>query len=99
MINFKEKIAGLLEPHAAGLTEETLAAMIEIPQESRMGDYAFPCFRLAKTMKKAPPLIAQEIAQKLESAGLFDKVEAVNAYVNLFLSRRALLQAAITAVV
>ena len=46
-----------------------------------------PCFKLAKAMRKAPPMIAQSIAEKLKDSEIFEKVESVNAYVNMFLSR------------
>ena len=92
MINLKEKIAAILAGTVEGLTVEDIRDMIEIPADSRMGDYAFPCFRLAKTLRKAPPMIAQGIAEKLQGNGLFEKVENVNAYVNMFLSRKAFMQ-------
>lgn len=87
MINFKEKIAALLVETVEGLTVEEIRDMIEIPTDSKMGDYAFPCFKLAKLLRKAPPMIAQGIAEKLQGGEIFDKVENVNAYVNMFLSK------------
>ncbi|MDF2654963.1 MAG: arginine--tRNA ligase [Bacillota bacterium] len=87
MINFKEKIAGVLAEAIEGLAQEEIKDMLEIPADSKMGDYAFPCFKLAKVMRKAPPMIAQGIAEKLQGNELFAKVESVNAYVNMFLSR------------
>ena len=67
--------------------------LIEVPQDESMGDYALPCFRLAKVLRKAPPMIAADIAEKLNAAvegdseSVIDKVVQVNAYVNVFLSR------------
>lgn len=87
MLNMKEKIAGLLAEHIEGLTAEEIAKMIEIPQDSKMGDYAFPCFRLAKTMRKAPNMIAADLAGKIAENSIFAKVENVNAYLNMFLDR------------
>jgi arginyl-tRNA synthetase len=52
-----------------------------------MGDYAFPCFRLAKTMRKAPQMIAADIADRVSGGEFFEKVENVNAYVNFFIDR------------
>ena len=65
MVNFKEEIAGLISREVEGLTAEEAATMVEIPQDEKMGDYAFPCFRLAKILRKAPPLIAADIALSL----------------------------------
>ena len=87
MINYKEKIAELLSTAVEGLTAEELLNMIEVPADRKMGDYAFPCFRLAKVLRKAPPMIAKDIAEKISHADLFANVEQVNAYVNMFLSR------------
>lgn len=60
---------------------------IEIPKEKTMGDYAFPCFRLAKTMRKAPSLIAQDVAARLAESEILEKVEAVGPYVNMFVDK------------
>ncbi|MDD3169858.1 MAG: hypothetical protein PHC91_10420 [Eubacteriales bacterium] len=92
MINFKEKVAAVLAGTIEGLTAEEIRDMIEIPADSKMGDYAFPCFKLAKVLRKAPPMIAQEIADKLKNGEAFEKVENVNAYVNMFLSRKVFMQ-------
>jgi arginyl-tRNA synthetase len=96
-LDFKEKIAKLLAERIAAQSADELREMIEIPQESRMGDYAFPCFRLAKALRKAPPLIAGEIAGDLCGAELFERVEAVNGYVNMFLKKSALIGAVLAA--
>ena len=52
-----------------------------------MGDYAFPCFRLAKVMRKAPQMIAADITESIKGESLFSDVQQVNAYVNMFLSK------------
>ena len=72
---------------AAGLDDKTIAELIEIPKERSRGDYAFPCFVLAKAMKKNPNEIAREIAGKIKSKD-FEKVEAVGPYVNFFLDSK-----------
>ena len=72
---------------AAGLDDKTIAELIEIPKERSRGDYAFPCFVLAKAMKKNPNEIAREIAGKIKSK-YFEKVEAVGPYVNFFLDSK-----------
>lgn len=92
MVNFKEEIAKLIAEHIDGLSAEEIHGMLEVPQASNMGDYAFPCFKLAKTLRKAPPLIAADIAAKIEGSQLFEKVEQVNAYVNMFVSKEELVR-------
>ncbi len=90
MIDYKKKIAELIaEDDALQMTADQIAEWIEIPADQSMGDYAFPCFRLAKTLRKAPPLIAQEVAARIEGSGIFEKVNPVNAYVNMFLNKKA----------
>ncbi len=87
MISYKEKIADILAPHIEGLEAGEIMSMIEKPADSKMGDYAFPCFKLAKVLRKAPPLIAKSIAEAVKDDDMFEKVENVNAYVNMFISR------------
>ncbi len=87
MINYREKIADILAPHIEGLERDEILPMIEVPAESSKGDYAFPCFKLAKIMRKAPPMIAKGIAEAIEGEKMFQKVESVNAYVNMFMSK------------
>ncbi len=87
MVNFKEEIAKLIAQQVEGLEPSEIEAMVEVPQDAKMGDYAFPCFKLAKTLRKAPPLIAKGIAAGLDGNPLFEKVEQVNAYVNMFISK------------
>lgn len=89
MINYIEEIADILLEAMGGdsLSREEVVSMIEIPQDEKMGDYAFPCFKLAKVLRKAPPLIAADIAESIQGFDLFEKVESVNAYVNMFISR------------
>lgn len=95
MVDFKQLIAEELKKTIESLGLEEIENMIEIPPESHLGDYAFPCFKLAKTMKKAPNLIAQEIGETLGNLAFVHRVEPVNAYVNIFLSREALAKVAI----
>lgn len=98
MIDFKKEIAEIIAKNLEGLTEDEIKSMIEIPQDQSMGDYAFPCFRLAKTMRKAPNLIAAELAEKLQGQQLFSEVSPVNAYVNMFVSREEMMKSTVSEV-
>lgn len=86
MIDFKEEIAKQISEKCEGLQREEVKRAIEIPTDSKMGDYAFPCFKLAKVFRKSPQLIAEDIAEKLSDSDIFSKVEQVNAYVNMFIN-------------
>ncbi|MBQ9059813.1 MAG: arginine--tRNA ligase [Firmicutes bacterium] len=89
MNNYTEKIANRLAPHIECLEEAEIRDMIETPADSSMGDDALPCFKLARVLRKAPPMIAKGIAEAIADEPMFAKVEQVNAYVNMFLAREA----------
>ncbi|KEK25072.1 arginine--tRNA ligase [Bacillus gaemokensis] len=76
----------LSETLSAELSLEQIIDFIETPKQDEFGDAAFPCFMLAKQYKKAPAVIAKEIAEKLDDP-FFTKVEAVGPYVNVFFNR------------
>lgn len=99
MVNFKEEIAKLISDQVEGLSTEEIQSMIEVPQDTKMGDYAFPCFKLAKTLRKAPPLIAKGIAEAISENPMFEKVEQVNAYVNMFISKEEMAKDTLTEVI
>lgn len=89
MKNIKNEIAEILAKQIEGLSVNEIESMLEIPADNTHGDYAFPCFKLAKTLHKAPPMIAAEIAEKLKGEKLFEKVEQVNAYINMFIDKKS----------
>ena len=96
MIDFKKVIAESLAKPLEKSVEE-IENMIEIPKESSMGDYAFPCFSLAKELRKAPQMIAADLKEKVEiDANKIEKVEVVGAYLNFFVSEKALAQTVLT---
>ena len=86
---FKEKIIQLLQKETK-LPIADINAVIEIPPTLDLGDYAFPCFILAKKLKKAPPQIAQELAAKF-SKKLSKEIESIQvkgAYINFFINKK-----------
>lgn len=72
---------------ACGVAADEIAAAIEVPANSDMGDYAYPCFKLAKVLRKAPPLIAQEIGEKLQLPVGISEMKIVGAYINFFMDK------------
>ena len=68
-----------------------LSDFVEVPKEKSNGDFSFPCFKLAKNLKKAPQMIAEELKTSLESKTdfmeLFDKVDVVNGFLNFYVSK------------
>ena len=87
MLNVKEQIAKLLASNIEGMEADDIEKIIEIPSDSSMGDYAFPCFKLAKLLRKAPNMIAADIADSISKDPMFEKVQPVNAYVNMFMKK------------
>lgn len=93
-MDFKEQIA-LLISNVTDLEKDEILNLIEIPN-SDMGDFAFPCFKLAKTMKKAPNIIASELAEKIEKKEFIDNIQVVNAYINFYVSKSIYVEKVLT---
>ncbi|MEE0866139.1 MAG: arginine--tRNA ligase [Clostridia bacterium] len=97
MLNFKEIIAEKIAD-ATKLNKDEIKSYIEVPKDSKNGDYAFPCFRLAKELKKAPPMIANEIKEKLDDElsknqdEKIEKIEIVGGYLNFFINKNILVR-------
>ena len=87
MKDYKEIISKKLEEKDIGLSSEEIYKLIEIPPQEKMGDYSFPCFQLAKTLRKNPALIATEMASTLELED-FAEIKNVGPYINFFLDRK-----------
>ena len=84
-MDYKKKIAELIKEHV-DLDLDKIEGLIEIPPRPEMGDYAFPCFQLAKVMRKAPNMISGELAENINKDG-FEKVEQLGPYVNFFVDK------------
>ncbi len=98
MINFKDIIAKEISK-ATNISEKELESYIEKPKDSKNGDYAFPCFRLAKELKKVPPVIASEIKEKMIlDENIIDKVEVIGGYLNFYINKKLLAKEVIKAV-
>ena len=87
MTNFKNEIATFIAK-AIDMQENEIESFIEIPKDKNNGDYAFPCFRLAKALKKAPPAIAEEIKEKIQvDEKYITKVEIAGGYLNFYINK------------
>ena len=89
MKNFKQIIAKQISK-TIDINEKELESYIEAPKDSKNGDYAFPCFRLAKELRKAPPAIANEIKEKIEAVEEIEKIEVAGGYLNFFINKSIL---------
>lgn len=98
MLDFKKEVVNLISMAVESLNKEEIEALIEVPPNYDMGDYAFPCFRLAKTFRKAPNLIAEELAGKIEKGEYFERLENVGPYINFFINKTKLTEVVLEAV-
>lgn len=89
MKNLKQIIAKQISK-TTNINEKELESYIETPKDSKNGDYAFPCFKLAKELRKAPPAIANEIKEKIEKTEEIEKIEVVGGYLNFFINKSIL---------
>ena len=95
MQDFKIAIANCLKEKIEDLTLEEIVALIEVPPNKDMGDFAFPCFKLAKVFRKAPNMIAADLAENIEAKGAISKVMPLGGYVNFFVNKSQLAETVI----
>lgn len=94
---FEKELAAVLKND--GLDEETVISSFEVPKEAKMGDICLPCFKFAKVMRMAPPLIAAKLLPLVEGLDFVEKVEAVNGYLNIFFSKEVIAKKLISAAI
>ena len=87
-MEFRSMIAEAIA-EKTGLPAEEIAGLLETPPNPELGDFAFPCFRLAKTLRKAPPLIAQELAESVALPEGVGSAQPAGGYLNFTLDRSA----------
>ena len=88
MLNYKQELAKKIS-EITKVNMNELESYIEIPPNSELGDYSFPCFRLAKELKKAPPMIANEIKENIRIDEWIEKIDVVGGYLNFFVNKQA----------
>ncbi len=82
MIDFKGKIVLGLSGLIESMEPKEIEGIIEVPSDSNMGDYAFPCFKLARVFRKAPNLIAEDIAGRFGEQDYLESVVSLGGYIN-----------------
>lgn len=85
--DFKAEIAKLISDNEEMVDQDEIEGIIETPNDDANGDYALPCFTLAKKFRKSPNLIAEDLAQKLFKADFLEKIEPVSGYLNFYLKK------------
>ncbi len=89
-MDYKKHIAEKLA--SCGIDKEEIEAVIAVPPDNKMGDYALPCFKFAKVMRKSPVAIAEELKNTFATDDAISEVEAVNGYLNFRVNRTALVK-------
>lgn len=96
MTKFKEEIANAISK-IVNIEVNEIIQYIEVPVNAQMGDYAFPCFKLAKTLKKSPQDIANEIKSNIQiDIKYVEKTEVVNGYINFYINSNTLTKTVLT---
>ena len=83
----KNKIIELLSAQIDSMNAEEINGLLEIPPKAEMGDFAFPCFKLAKVFRKAPPMIAADLKEKIGCPEFLSRVEVLGGYLNFFVDK------------
>ena len=92
MIDYKKEIAKIIGS-IVKIDDKEIKKMVEKPANNEMGDFSFPCFKLAKELKKSPMIIAQEICEKMKlDAEVFEDIEIVNGYINFFVNKERIIK-------
>ncbi len=95
MQTFKKQVAALIAEKASAvfgtdaLTDGELLDMLEYPPDASMGDLALPCFKLSRTLRRAPVQIATSLAEALADSSVIGKAEALNGYLNISADKAA----------
>jgi arginyl-tRNA synthetase len=98
-MKYKQELAKVLyEVLGQEMQVKELEMLIEKPKNQQHGDLAFPCFSLAKLKRKSPNMIAEELSEKIQSP-IFEKVEVVGAYLNIFLNNKLVSEATISEII
>lgn len=92
MIDYKKEIAKIIG-NIVKIDDKEIIKMVEKPTNNDMGDFSFPCFKLAKELKKSPMIIAQEICEKMKlDTEVFEDIEIVNGYINFFVNKERIIK-------
>ncbi|MEW5919559.1 MAG: arginine--tRNA ligase [Bacillota bacterium] len=91
MLPFKKEIAARLAS-LTGMAAEEVETCLEIPPDPALGEYAFPCYPLARRLKKSPQAIAAELAGRMAPSEHLERVENAGPYLNFYVQRSYLFQ-------
>ena len=78
---------------------EEIEEKVETPKDKKNGDFAYPCFNLAKVLKKAPVMIGNELESKISADEKIAKIENVNGFLNFYLNSDNIVEKTLTTIV
>ena len=84
-MDYKKHVAEKIK--IEGVTEEEIYDLISLPPNTEMGDYALPCFKFAKILRKSPVMIAEELKNSLQADDIISEISAVNGYLNFKINK------------
>ena len=90
-MDYKKIIADKISD-ITNIAQADALVMLEVPQKSEMGDFALPCFKLSKVMRKSPVMIADELKEAFGDTKGFSSIESLNGYLNFFVNKLAFAQ-------
>ncbi len=91
-MDYKQKAAELFSNVTDTLSVDEVLEIIEIPPNSKLGDFAIPCFKLSKALRKSPKVIAEDIVNKIEMGDLFERIVNEGPYINFFVNKTHMTQ-------
>ncbi len=83
----KTKVVDLLYKNVEGFTKDELMRLVEVPPKPEMGDFSFPCFRLAKVYRKSPQMIAEDLKEKISGADFLSEIRVLGGYLNFYVDK------------
>ena len=86
-MDYKKHIAQKIK--VDGVSEQEIYDMLALPPNTEMGDYALPCFKFAKVLRKSPVMIAEELKNSLQTDEVVCEISAINGYLNFKIDKNA----------
>ena len=91
MLDFKKEISKLISKEL-NMEDDLIYSFIQLTKDETNGDYSFPCFSLAKTLRKSPMMIADELKEKINNTDFIEKIESVSGYLNFYIKKEVLIR-------
>ena len=84
-MDYKKYVADKIK--VDGVSAEEIYELIALPPNTEMGDFALPCFKFAKVLRKSPVMIAEELKNAIQTDEVVSEITAVNGYLNFKINK------------